>query len=65
MKDDLPKRDLCAICREPLYRGHFHGNIKELLASLDAEGIRRSDGFTFDVKDSGGNLMWSAVHDNG
>ena len=43
----------------------FSGNVKEFLASLDAKGIRRSDGFTFDVKDTDGNLMWSAVHDNG
>jgi hypothetical protein len=65
MKDDLPKHDLCGICGEPLYRGRYHGNAKELLASLDAKGIRRSEGFTFDLKDADGNLIWSAVHDNG
>jgi hypothetical protein len=62
--DDLPRQDVCGICGEPLYRGRYHGNVKELLASLDAKGIRRSEGFTFAVKDADGNLMWSAVHDN-
>ena len=65
MKDDLLKHDLCGICGEQLHRGRYHGDVKELLASLDAKGIRKSDGFTFDVKDYDGNLMWSAVHDNG
>jgi hypothetical protein len=63
--DDIPRQDVCGICGKPLYRGRYHGNVKELLASLDAKGIRRSEGFTFDVKDADGNLMWSAVHDNG
>ncbi len=65
MKGDLPRHDVCGICGEPLYRGRYHGDVKELLASLDVKGIRRSDGFTFDVKDPNGILMWSAVHDNG
>jgi hypothetical protein len=65
MKGDLPRKDVCGIYGEQLYRGRYHGNVKELLASLDAKSIRRSDGLTFDVKDGDGNLMWSAVHDNG
>jgi len=65
MKDDLPQHYLCGICGEPLYRGRYQGDVKELLASLDVKGIRRSEGFTFDMKDADGNLLWSAVHDNG
>jgi hypothetical protein len=65
MKGDLQRRDICGICGEQLYRGHFHGNVKEFLALLDAKGVRRSEGFTFDVRDANGNLQWSAVHDNG
>jgi hypothetical protein len=30
MKEDLPKHDPCGICGEPLYRGRYHGNVKEL-----------------------------------
>ena len=65
MKTDLPKHDLCGICGEQLYRGRYNGDVKEFLASLDAKGIRKSDGFTFDVKDADGNFVWSSVHDNG
>lgn len=62
-KGALPqKENLCKICGEPLYHGHYHGNLREYLAILDAMGIRRSDGVIADMYDENGKVKWSAVH---